>query len=995
MKNFRHTIAVALAATCLTTAAPAAPPVAPATAPATKHRVTFDRHSLLIDGKPTMIWSGEFHPFRLPSPDLWRDVLQKMKASGFNAVSLYFDWGYHTAKQGQYDFSGIRDIDRVLDIAAEEGLYVITRAGPYVNAELSRGGFPGWLVNQKAKARTDDPEYLAAADEWLSRVNKIIARHQLDNGGGTVILHQIENELAATDPTQQRYMQHLYDEARADGITVPIFHNDQGRHGRWVPASSDVPGTVKGPNDLYAFDGYPGGVCTIHNTPSKGSPAPDWGLYGPGGADGGASASPKTPGFIAEFGGGWFDYWGSNGMYPCNAVQRGLGYQRVFYGTNIANGISIQNFYMTYGGTSWGWLPAPVVYTSYDYGAAIDEARNLRPKALELKQLGEFVQAVPDLARLEKAPPVAVSSDRVQVYHDRNPDTDARLLFVVHKPSNATTDDRFTIAADLPDGHYAFPMQLNGQDAKLLLAGVNLERQRLVYATSELQTVLRHGDEDVALFYGRAGEPGETVLRYKSEPKVTVLAGTVRSRWDASRHDLHLDYTHAGLARVRIEGGGRAPLLLLIGDTAAAQRFFRQGDVLDRGPWLVRHAAVSGDTLAMTGDTKAAEPLEVWAPTGVSKITWNGAPVATTRSPSGSLVASQPLSGPRPIALPDLSRATWRYRPGSPEAQPGFDDSGWTKAEGAPDRSTIRPPTGQPTLQMDAYGFHDGDVWYRGRFAGGTDAQHIALHYGGGGGGMLQLWLDGQFVGEHELPTGLARPITVGMAEFDLPAAAQKPGEHVLSVMIRPDGHNWDLETDDAHKEPRGLISASLSRPGGESFAVPIAWRIQGRKGGEALIDTARGPLNNGGLYGERVGWSLPGFDDSRWKAARVPASTAFAGTAWYRTRFTLDVPQGDDATIGVQFGDPRTPRSPGRYRVLVFVNGWNMGQFIANIGPQRVFPIPPGIIDNHGANTLALAVTSDGKSGDALEAVKLVTLHHVRGGVPVAMVKAPETLGE
>ena len=39
--------------------------------------------------------------------------------------------------------------------------------------------------------------------------------------------------------------------------------------------------------------------------------APDWGLYGAGGAKGGASASPNTPGFAAEFGGGWFDYWGS------------------------------------------------------------------------------------------------------------------------------------------------------------------------------------------------------------------------------------------------------------------------------------------------------------------------------------------------------------------------------------------------------------------------------------------------------------------------------------------------------------------------------------------------------------------------------------------------------------------------------------------------------------------------------------------------------------
>ena len=54
----------------------------------------------MIDGQRTFIWSGEFHYWRLPSPDLWRDMLQKMKADGYNAVSIYFDWGYHSPKQG-------------------------------------------------------------------------------------------------------------------------------------------------------------------------------------------------------------------------------------------------------------------------------------------------------------------------------------------------------------------------------------------------------------------------------------------------------------------------------------------------------------------------------------------------------------------------------------------------------------------------------------------------------------------------------------------------------------------------------------------------------------------------------------------------------------------------------------------------------------------------------------------------------------------------------
>ena len=58
------------------------------------------------------------------------------------------------------------------------------------------------------------------------------------------------------------------------------------------------------------------------------------------------------------------------------------------------------------------------------------------------------------------------------------------------------------------------------------------------------------------------------------------------------------------------------------------------------------------------------------------------------------------------------------------------------------------------------------------------------------------------------------------------------------------------------------------------------------------------------------------------------------------------------------------------------------MGQFIAHVGPQRVFVIPPGLLDPNGYNTIALAVTTDGQPANALEPVRLVVLRSVRGGV-------------
>jgi hypothetical protein len=436
---------------------------------------------------------------------------------------------------------------------------------------------------------------------------------------------------------------------------------------------------------------------------------------------------------------------------------------------------------------------------------------------------------------------------------------------------------------------------------------------------------------------------------------------------------------------------------LILADEAEAVRYWRRdtaaGPVLVRGPALLRRADAAHGVLALMGDVGAPTSLELWGADTLRTVRWNGQALALKSTAVGCRVTVDRLAAPSPFALPQLS--DWRTAPGSPEAEPGFDDSGWQTVDNRPYASVTARPDGQPNMVMDAYGFHDGDIWYRGRFSGTPQARQIALFYGGGGSGMLQLWLDGRFIGEHELPGGLPRPVTTGVARFDLPAAAQAPGIHVISVMVRNNGHNWDLDSDDAHKEARGLVSASIEAPGGRSFGVPIAWKIQGKRGGEDLPDPARGVANNGGQYGERMGWHLPGFDDSHWAPAHLPAAAAQAGTSWYRTRFDLAVPKGQDATIGIAFGDTNVPRSTARYRVLLFVNGWNMGQFIAHVGPQRIFPVPEGILNHHGPNTLALAVTSDGAPGDALEQVRLVTLRSVRGGVPVRMVAAPSAPAE
>ena len=266
----------------------------------------------------------------------------------------------------------------------------------------------------------------------------------------------------------------------------------------------------------------------------------------------------------------------------------------------------------------------------------------------------------------------------------------------------------------------------------------------------------------------------------------------------------------------------------------------------------------------MTGDSTKATKIEVIA--DAKKVTWNGRKVAVTQAP-------------RPVELPALT--TWKYKEEAPESAPGFDDSTWTTA----DRLTANNPElagSLPVLAMDEYGFHHGNVWYRGRFRTTGKATGLALNANTGPTGQYAVWLNGRYLGSSG----------DGAHTFDIPADTLKAGgDNVLSVLVENAGHNEEWGHDYS-KEPRGLLGAEVV--GGAST---LTWKIQGSRGGEDPVDTARGPYNNGGLYGERAGWSLPGYPDGSWKHTTLAGQSAKTGTGvrWYRTSARLDLPQGQD----------------------------------------------------------------------------------------------------
>jgi beta-galactosidase GanA len=959
-----HTILILLAALLagVSTALTAAGPPASAT-PAARHTVTYDKHSLEIDGRRVLLQAAEFHYWRLPSPDLWRDVLEKYRAAGFNAVSVYFDWAYHSPKPGVYDFTGVRDVDRFLRTAEQAGLYVIARPGPYINAETTGGGFPGWLKKVSGRARTSAPGYTAAYQDWLGHIDKILAPHQITRGG-SVLLYNAENEYAVN--TDAQYMEDLQKKAHSDGIDVPIVTNGCCDAASWTSTWASGKGAVQIPGvDDYAqsFD------CL--------NAATTWGPWGEGVTE---RLRDDTPVFAAEYQAGSIDKQNA-GFDKCRELTSPE-YMKFFYKSNlIVSGATMFNYYMGFGGTSWGWLPQPNdVYTSYDYGAAITESRGLTAKYDEFKRQGYFLQAVTPLTKTDAATAPTSGNSSVQTIARANPDTGTQFVLVRHTDRASATDETSTLDWTTPDGHYTVPVRTKGRDAKVLVAGYDLGGQRLVYSTSEIMTHAAIGGRDVAVLYGDDGTVGSTVLRYSSAPTVKVLDGSVTSSYDSATGDLKLGYTHSGLARVLVTGGGRRPLLLLLGTADEAAKFWRAdtgaGPVLVRGTSLVRSAALAGDTVDLRADTAKTGKLEVFGP--ARRLTVNGRSVAVSTTSSGSL--SGTLPGPESVRLPELTG--WRTHAEAPEAQPGFDDSSWTTADHTTTTIPYTPKT-QPVLFAEDYGYDYGNVWYRGRFTATGSESTVSLNAITGQGGIYLAWLNGHYLGSaaggNQADTDANNP-DPGPGSFAVPAGLLKPGEKaVLSVLVENMGNNDDWTADDNRfKQPRGLFGASVT---GSDAA--ISWKIQGARGGENLVDRTRGPLNTGGLYGERFGWHLPGYPDGSWQkdagGSKVPA-----GVTWRRTSFRLNLPKGQDDSIALRFGG----EPPKGYRVLMFLNGWNLGQYSGDIGPQRNFVLPTGLLNPSGKNTLALAVIAQDDA--TLGPVGLVTLGSQRGGVPVSRVTAP-----
>ncbi|KAM0530735.1 hypothetical protein ACHAP9_000917 [Verticillium nonalfalfae] len=918
----------------------------------TLSQVTYDGNSVLINGERLMLFSAEFHAF-----SLWLDILQKIKAMGYNCVSFYVNWGLVEAKPGEVRAEGIFSLEPLFEAAQKAGLYLFARPGPYVNAEVTGGGFPGWLQRVQGALRTSDEAYLKATDNYTAEIGRIIADAQITNGG-PVILFQMENEyMFAVEPypfPDFNYWSYVDNQFRSVGVVVPYVNNEAWKLGGVTPTT---PASV----DIYGFDSYPLGFdCWNPNQwPAQGLPT-DW-------LQRHREISPNTPFTIVEFQGGGFQPWGGAGFESCAGLLNHE-FERVLFKHAYAAGATLFNVYMTWGGTNWGNLGHSDGYTSYDYGAQITEERLVnREKYSESKLQANFFHVSPAYLEAER--------------HFASLDwTDNAAITVTPATTNTT---KFYFASSLETVAYKLTVDtveygnltvpqlseslfLTRRDSKIHVSDYAVGDKTLVYSTAEIFTWKQYKDKTVLVVYGGPNEHHELAVEGKGDAEV-IEGSDVETDQKDGYTILNWEVTEdRKVVRVHKD------LYVYILNRNEAYNYWvppteadlGTADVIIKAGYLVRTVSIDGSSLSFVGDVNATTPIEVigGAPTSLKALEFNGKALDFEQDDSGVVSAVIEFKTPD-IKLPCLSRLKWKYLDSLPEIQSDYSDDAWLDA----DRNTlnIANPLDTPkSLYGGDYGFHTGSLLFRGRFtANGEEASSgnaLDLTTQGGNAYGTSVWLNDQFIGSW-VGNAIA---PAHNSTFDLPKLTEGE-EYIITVVVDHMGMNGNwVVAEEQQKNPRGILNYALS---GHKQS-DIAWKITGNLGGEDYADDDRGPLNEGGLFAERQGYHWPQPPSDSWDDSKGPTEgIKEPGIAFYSATFDLDLPTGYDIPLSLTFGNT----TDVAYRAQLFVNGYQFGKFVHHVGPQTRFPVPEGILNFQGSNHLAISLWAMEDGGARIEGLK------------------------
>ncbi|XP_041657884.1 beta-galactosidase-1-like protein 2 [Cheilinus undulatus] len=307
-----------------------------------------------LEGEPFRILGGSVHYFRVPRA-YWRDRLMKMKACGLNTLTTFVPWSLHQPERGVFNFHTQLDLEAFINLAAELGLWVILRPGPYISSELDLGGLPSWLLRDGSmRLRTTHPGFTDAVNTFFDKLIPKVVPLQFKKGG-PIIAVQVENEYGSY-AKDEGYMIFIKEALQSRGISELLF-------------TSDNHNTLKS-------GGVDGAIRSLKLQKLNQRDIQDL-----------TALQPNSPTVVMDYWTGWFDVWGE--LHHVLPPEDMVSTVREI----LRRGMSV-NLYVFHGGSSFGFMSGALaepsyraLVPSYDYDAPLTEAGEYTPKYHLLRDL--------------------------------------------------------------------------------------------------------------------------------------------------------------------------------------------------------------------------------------------------------------------------------------------------------------------------------------------------------------------------------------------------------------------------------------------------------------------------------------------------------------------------------------------------------------------------------------------------------------------------------
>ena len=345
--------------------------------------VTWDSHSLMIDGHRVCPVMGEIHYSRVPQ-DEWQREVRKMREGGVTIIATYVFWSHIEEQEGIFRWDGQRDLRRFLEVCKQEQMPVVLRLGPFCHGEVRNGGIPDWVFTKGCKLREQNPVFLGLAEKLYRQIFTQVQGLQWKDGG-PVIAAQFDNEYRG----RGEYLMALKQIAQQIGFDLP-FYTRTGwpelrtpvPYGEMLPLYGDY---ADGFWDKEVTEGCGSYYKAFNFKAFRSSTAIGTDLLGKQEAKTSAN-DVAYPYFTCELGGGMATaYHRRPYVYPEDAYSMAL--------VKLGSGSNLLGYYMYHGGTN----PEGVLHTLNEVQTSPGTANNDLPQVTYDFQapLGEFGQTYP------------------------------------------------------------------------------------------------------------------------------------------------------------------------------------------------------------------------------------------------------------------------------------------------------------------------------------------------------------------------------------------------------------------------------------------------------------------------------------------------------------------------------------------------------------------------------------------------------------------------